>query len=43
VFRFPKIMHDDEGMRARERLWNETMAELEFASVKEILDSMKRH
>jgi hypothetical protein len=30
-------MYTDEGRKAMERLWDETMVELEFAGVKQIL------
>lgn len=35
--RFPKIMYTEEGRNAMERLWMETVVELEFAGVKQIL------
>jgi hypothetical protein len=35
-------MYTDDGKRAMERLWKETMAELGFAGVEGILDSMKK-
>lgn len=40
-FRFPPLLYEEEGKWAAERLWNETMAELEFFGVRGILDSMR--
>jgi NAD(P)-dependent dehydrogenase (short-subunit alcohol dehydrogenase family) len=37
----PAIMHTGEGKSAMERLWEETMVELDFADVKGILASIK--
>jgi hypothetical protein len=37
---FPKIMHTPEGKRATEKLWEETMTELEFANARGVLSSM---
>ncbi|KAH7093435.1 putative short-chain dehydrogenase/reductase family protein [Paraphoma chrysanthemicola] len=37
----PKVMHTDEGKDCMDRLWKETMEELKFADVREILASMK--
>ncbi|KAF2024507.1 putative short-chain dehydrogenase/reductase family protein, partial [Setomelanomma holmii] len=34
---FPKVMYTDEGRKCTERLWDETMAELQFADVQEVL------
>ncbi|CAO2650220.1 Nn.00g015120.m01.CDS01 [Neocucurbitaria sp. VM-36] len=42
VFPFHAMMYTQEGKRTTERLWDETLAELEFASVRQILDSMRR-
>jgi hypothetical protein len=39
--RFPKLMYTEEGKKCMERLWNETMEELKFANVKDILASIK--
>jgi hypothetical protein len=35
-------MYTPEGKQATERLWQETIAELSFADVQGILDSMKK-
>lgn len=41
--RFPKLMYTDEGRKATERLWNETMVELDFAGVKQRLAATGQH
>ncbi|KAI1765461.1 NAD(P)-binding protein [Hypoxylon sp. FL1150] len=38
---FASLLYTPEGKVATQRLWNETLAELDFASVRAILDSMK--
>ncbi|KAF1971909.1 hypothetical protein BU23DRAFT_581157 [Bimuria novae-zelandiae CBS 107.79] len=38
---FPPILYDDDGRRAMEKLWKETMGELKFFGVKEMLESMR--
>jgi hypothetical protein len=35
------LLYEEEGKWAAEKLWNETMAELEFFGVRGILDSMR--
>ena len=40
--RFPKMMYTIEGKKAMERLWVETMVELEFANVREILTALEK-
>ncbi|KAF1849032.1 short-chain dehydrogenase/reductase family protein [Cucurbitaria berberidis CBS 394.84] len=42
VFPFHQMMHTREGKQTMERLWDETMAELEFAGVRQILESIRR-
>jgi len=39
--RYPEIMYTQEGARVRERLWEETMEELNFAGVSDIMRDMK--
>lgn len=39
---FHDMMYTPEGKQTTERLWEETLAELEFAGMKQILDSMRR-
>lgn len=36
------MLYTTEGREIIERLWEETMTELEFAKVRQILDSMKK-
>lgn len=40
--RFADMMYSSEGKATMERLWSETLVELEFAGVKDILNSMHR-
>ncbi|KAI0442719.1 retinol dehydrogenase 12 [Xylaria telfairii] len=39
---YPEIMYTEEGARVRERLWEETMEELNFAGASDIIKAMKR-
>ncbi|KAI1758017.1 retinol dehydrogenase 12 [Xylaria castorea] len=39
---YPEILYTEEGARVRERLWEETMEELNFAGASEIVKGMKR-
>jgi hypothetical protein len=39
--RFASLLYTPEGEVAMQRLWDETMAELDFAGVRTILDSGK--
>ena len=41
VYRFAAYLYTPEGKVVRERCWEETLAELEFAGVKSILESMR--
>jgi hypothetical protein len=36
------MMYSPRGKQVTERLWNETLDELEFAGVRDILASMRR-
>ncbi|KAK0625082.1 hypothetical protein B0T17DRAFT_617218 [Bombardia bombarda] len=38
---FPALLYTPEGKVAIDRLWDETLAELDFAGIRAILDSMK--
>ncbi|KAL3471260.1 hypothetical protein BJX99DRAFT_250590 [Aspergillus californicus] len=42
VYAFPKVMHTADGKKATEKVWEETIAELEWADVRGILASMKK-
>ncbi|KAH8891147.1 short-chain dehydrogenase [Thozetella sp. PMI_491] len=42
VYPFPSMMHTPEGKSATERLWKETIKELEFADVQNILSSIRK-
>ena len=35
------MMYQEKGMKTVERLWDETMEELEFSNAKEIMESLK--
>ncbi|KAI1131134.1 retinol dehydrogenase 12 [Nemania abortiva] len=39
---YPQILYTEEGAQVRERLWEETMEELNFAGASEIIQRMKR-
>ncbi|KAJ8122971.1 hypothetical protein ONZ43_g962 [Nemania bipapillata] len=39
---YPEILYTQEGAQARERLWEETMEELNFAGASDIIQQMKR-
>ncbi|KAI0483715.1 retinol dehydrogenase 12 [Xylaria cf. heliscus] len=39
---YPEILYTEEGARVRERLWEETMEELNFAGASDIIEGMKR-
>ncbi|KAI1742881.1 retinol dehydrogenase 12 [Xylaria scruposa] len=39
---YPEIVYTEEGARVRERLWEETMEELNFAGASDIIKGMKR-
>jgi hypothetical protein len=39
-YRLATLYYSDEGMDISEQIWNETMDELEFAGVKEIVASL---
>ncbi|KAI0405159.1 retinol dehydrogenase 12 [Xylaria palmicola] len=39
---YPEILYTEEGLRARERLWEETMEELNFAGASDIILQMKQ-
>ncbi|KAH8157919.1 hypothetical protein CIB48_g10327 [Xylaria polymorpha] len=39
---YPQIMYTEEGARVRERLWEETLEELNFAGASSIIKGMKR-
>ncbi|KAI8952972.1 retinol dehydrogenase 12 [Xylaria longipes] len=39
---YPEILYTEEGARVRERLWEETMEELNFAGASDIIKGMKR-
>ncbi|KAK8065158.1 hypothetical protein PG997_011905 [Apiospora hydei] len=39
---WPPMMYTEEGRRLGERLWDETMRELSFAKVEEVLEDLKR-
>ncbi|KAI0191965.1 hypothetical protein EV127DRAFT_51584 [Xylaria flabelliformis] len=38
---YPKILYTEEGARVRERLWEETLEELNFAGASDIIKGMK--
>ena len=38
--RFAAIMYTEEGKKVAEQIWKETLEELEFAGVKQILDQI---
>jgi hypothetical protein len=40
-FRFPALLYTPEGKVLIERVWEETLDELDFAGVRQILESMK--
>ncbi|OLN81343.1 Dehydrogenase/reductase SDR family member 13-like protein 2 [Colletotrichum chlorophyti] len=40
IYPFAPFVYTEEGKTSRERLWDETLQELEFAGVRSILDSM---
>ncbi|KAK4952427.1 hypothetical protein LTR10_009233 [Elasticomyces elasticus] len=40
IFPFPNVMYTSSGRQATDRLWVETMKELEFAGVRQIVESM---
>jgi hypothetical protein len=40
--RFHQMMYTPEGQKTTERLWEETLDELNFAGVKEIINSMSQ-
>jgi hypothetical protein len=40
--RYPPIMYAERGHRLTGQLWEETLRELEFAQVQEILQQMSR-
>ncbi len=42
IFPFHRMMYTLEGKKTTERLWEETLVELEFAGVRNILDSMHK-
>lgn len=39
--RFASYLYQDEGRLVTERVWEETLAELDFAGVRNILSGMK--
>ncbi|KAI0453003.1 retinol dehydrogenase 12 [Xylaria acuta] len=39
---YPEILYTEEGARVRERLWEETMEELNFAGASDIIKKMKK-
>ncbi|KAI3324444.1 retinol dehydrogenase 12 [Xylariaceae sp. AK1471] len=39
---YPEILYTQEGAQVRERLWEETMEELNFARVSDVIQRMKR-
>lgn len=41
LYRWPPMMYTEEGRRLGERLWDETMAELRFAEIEELLKGLK--
>jgi hypothetical protein len=41
VNRYPKICYTTEGEEMKERLWKETMEELDFAGAEKIIKSLK--
>lgn len=40
IFPFIPLVYDTEGQKLMDALWNETMTELSFAGVKQVLDSL---
>ncbi|KAK5700216.1 hypothetical protein LTR17_023125 [Elasticomyces elasticus] len=43
IFLFPNVMYTPSGRQATDRLWMETMKELEFAGVRQIVELMAEH
>lgn len=41
ISRYPGLLYTDEGKKTMERLWEETLEELQFAGVGHIVTSMK--
>jgi hypothetical protein len=41
LYRFAALLYTPEGKVVIERVWEETLAELEFAGVRPILESMR--
>lgn len=41
VSRYPGLLYTDEGKKTMQRLWEETLEELQFAGVGHIVTSMK--
>lgn len=41
MFRFAALLYTPEGEVLKERVWEETLAELDFAGVRGILEQMK--
>lgn len=41
-FRFAGLLYTPEGKQVTERLWQETLAELRFAKMENILDDLKK-
>jgi hypothetical protein len=42
VFRFVGLLYTPEGKEIAEKLWQETVAELAYADMQGILDSLKK-
>ncbi|KAH9909558.1 hypothetical protein F4778DRAFT_711864 [Xylariomycetidae sp. FL2044] len=41
IHQFPPLLYTDEGQKVIQRVWEETLAELEFANVRKIIESLK--